>query len=143
MNQSLIRKTHKNNTLATLLASVLGGLGIHRFYLYGITDKWGWAHAASLLFSSGILMTAPSIPFFFGISPLMLSALIAFIEALVIGLTPDEKWDAAHNQGSGKQTHSAWPLALLLILTVGIGATALIAAIARTFDLLYTGGAFG
>ncbi|GIZ51404.1 hypothetical protein NCCP691_14180 [Noviherbaspirillum aridicola] len=112
---------HKNKTLATLLAAVLGGVGAHRFYLYGSRDKWAWLHV--LLFP--------------------LSVFAGFLEALVIGLTPDEKWDGQHNAASGRQSSSGWPLVLLLVLTYGGGAIALIAAIARVFDLLYTGGAYG
>ena len=37
----------------------------------------------------------------------------------------------------------SWPLALILVLTMAIGAGALIATLARGFDLLYTGGAYG
>ncbi|RZI40661.1 TM2 domain-containing protein [Herbaspirillum sp. HC18] len=113
--------SHKNKTLATFLAAFFGSLGFHRFYLYGKKDKWAWMHV--LFFP--------------------LSVFAAFIEALVIGLTPDDKWDAAHNLGSGRQSDSGWPLVLLLVLTFGGGAIAVIAAIARTFDLLYTGGAYG
>jgi hypothetical protein len=31
----------------------------------------------------------------------------------------------------------------MLVLALGLGATALIAAIARTFDMLFTGGSYG
>jgi hypothetical protein len=58
-------------------------------------------------------------------------------------LTADEKWDATHNAKSGQQSDSGWPLAVLLVLAFGTGAIAVIAAIARTVDLLFTGGAYG
>lgn len=134
---------HKNKTLATALATTLGGIGAHRFYLFGWKDAWGWAH---------LLAAGMSLPAFlpgdkpfgdFTLLPLVLSMLAGFLEALVIGLTPDEKWDSRHNAGSGRQSHSRWPLALLLVLTVAVGATAMIATLARTFDLLYTGGSYG
>ncbi|HEY8609119.1 MAG TPA: NINE protein [Noviherbaspirillum sp.] len=112
---------HKNKTLATLLAAVLGGLGAHRFYLHGKKDVWAWVHLA--LFP--------------------LSVFAGFLEALIIGLTPDDKWDARHNEDSGRRSASGWPVVLLVVLTFGVGATALIAALARTFDLLFTGGAYG
>lgn len=116
-----MNQAHKNKTFATLLAAVLGGLGAHRFYLYGKKDVWAWVHLA--------------------VFPLAVYA--GFIEALTIGLTPDDKWDARHNAYSGKQSDSGWPLVLLLVLTTGFGAAAVIATLARTFDLLYTGGAYG
>lgn len=136
-------KPHKNKTLATLLAFLFGGFGIHRFYLGGMADKWGWLHLASLPASGLVLALFPDAPLFFGIMPLILSALVAILEALIIGLTPDEKWDAKHNPASGRSSDSRWPLAILLVLAVGVGTTGLIATIARSFDLLFTGGSYG
>lgn len=136
-------QAHKNKTFASFLAFLFGGIGLHRFYLRGKTDKWAWLHLLSLP-GSGLLIGAfPAWPMFFGIMPLILSVLIAFLEALVIGLTPDEKWDAHYNPASGRTSDSGWPLAVLLVLTMGCGATGLIATIARSFDLLFTGGSFG
>lgn len=76
-------------------------------------------------------------------APLLLSGFSGFLEALVLGLTSDDKWDAAYNAGRPNKSNSGWPLALLLVLTAGFGAIALIATIARTLDLLLTGGAYG
>jgi hypothetical protein len=138
-----MKNFHKNKTLTALLAALLGAVGLHRYFLHGLKDKWGWLHSASLLLSALAITLWPSAPLLFSASPLLLSGLIALIEALVIGLTPDDKWDAQHNPGSGRQSHSSWPLAVLLVLVTGFGATALIAVIARSFDLLFTGGAYG
>jgi TM2 domain-containing membrane protein YozV len=134
---------HKNKTLATLLAIVLGGLGIHRFYLHGRKDIWGWLHFAALPLSLLAWLAAPDQPLLFTGILFVISVLVGQLEALVIGLTPDERWDAACNPGSGKQSRSGWPLVLLLIVAMALGTTGLIAAIARTFDLLFTGGAYG
>lgn len=135
--------SHKNKTFATLLAAVTGSIGLHRFYLFGKRDFWGWMHAATLPLAALLAAFQPGAPLLFTGAPLVVSALGGLLEALVLGLTPDEKWDARHNQDSGRQSASGWPLALLLVLTLGAGAIALIAAIARTFDLLFTGGAYG
>lgn len=135
--------THKNKTFATFLALTLGGLGMHRFYLGGLQDRWGWLHLSALPLSSGLIFIGPDWPVMFAAAPLILSILVAILEALVLGLTPDEKWDAQRNPGSSRQSSSGWPLAILLVLGLGIGATALIATLARTFDLLFTGGAYG
>lgn len=134
---------HKNKTFATLLASVLGGVGAHRFYLFGKKDPWGWAHLAAVPCALFLMWLKPGQPLLFLAAPLVISILATLIEALVIGLTSDEKWDAKHNPNSGLQSESGWPLAILLVLTLGGGAIAAIAAIARTFDLLFTGGAYG
>jgi len=134
---------HKNKTLATLLASVVGSIGLHRFYIAGQKDIWAWIHLLSLPLAGVAITLFPNQPTLFTFGPLVISGLIGLIEALVIGLTPDEKWDAAHNPDSGRQSQSNWPLAILLVLTVGVGAVALIGTIARFFDLLFTGGAYG
>lgn len=136
-------QSHKNKTLASLLAFLFGGFGIHRFYLGGMPDKWGWLHLLSLPASGLVLALFPDLPLFFGLMPFILSTLVAFLETLIIGLTPDEKWDAKHNSASSRTSNSRWPLAIVLVLTVGVGATGLIATLARTFDLLFTGGSFG
>ena len=134
---------HKNKTFATLLASVFGAIGMHRLYLYGRSDRWAWVHFLSLPLSLLASRLWPEQPWLFTHGPLVVSALAGFLEALVIGLTPDEQWDAVHNPASGRTSASNWPLAVLLVLTLGVGTTALIATIARLFDLLYTGGAYG
>lgn len=133
---------HKNKTFTTLLALLLGGFGIHRFYLKGPVDRLGLLHFCSVPVT-GILWGAVQPHPFFVVLPILLSYVVGFVEGLIIGLTPDEAWDAQYNQGSGKTSRSNWMLALLLVLTVGVGAIALIGMIARVFDLLYTGGAYG
>jgi TM2 domain-containing membrane protein YozV len=143
VKQRIMAVTHKNKTLATLLAAAGGGIGLHRFYLAGPKDAWGWLHLATVPLSLLLAVTGGDRPLLFSAMPIVLSALAAVVEALVIGLTPDDKWDARHNPASGRQSSSNWPLALLLVLTTGVGAMAVIAVIARTFDLLYTGGAYG
>ncbi|MFC4931935.1 NINE protein [Massilia sp. GCM10023247] len=134
---------HKNKTLATGLALVLGTLGAHRFYLHGPVDRFGLLHAGSMPVSALLYSQVQGIQPFYALLPLLVSCVAAFISALVIGLTPDEKWDARFNAGSGKQSRSTWPLAILLVLTLMIGTTVLIGTISRLFDLMYTGGAYG
>jgi hypothetical protein len=134
---------HKNKTLTSLLAFTLGGAGLHRFYLHGIRDFWGWAHLLTLPLSMLAVSLNPDKQPFFLYAPLILSIMAAFIETLVLGLIPDEKWDATYNPASGKQSRSAWPLAVLLVLTVGVGAVFFLSVLARTIDLYLTGGAQG
>ena len=35
---------YKSKTLATWIALVGGSLGLHRFYLHGFGDRWGWLY---------------------------------------------------------------------------------------------------
>lgn len=142
-NNQTMTSRHTNKTLATFLASVFGAIGLHRFYIYGIKDKWAWVHLAALPLASLTVLLFKNQPILFTFGPLIISGLAGLLEALVIGLTPDVQWDAKHNTGSGRQSASNWPLAILLVLTVGVGAIALIGTIARFFDLMFTGGAYG
>ncbi len=133
---------HKNKTFATLLALLLGGFGAHRFYLKGGADRLGLLHLCALPVT-GILWGAVQPHPFYVLLPMLLSYIVGFVEGLVIGLTPDEAWDAQFNKGSSKSSRSNWMLPLLLVLILGVGAIVLIGTIARVFDLLYTGGAYG
>jgi len=134
---------HKNKTLTSLLAFALGALGAHRFYLRGAKDRWAWIHLAGLPAAALVCLLWPAADWFYKILPIVVSALAGFLEALVLGLMPDDKWDAAYNGHSEQLSASRWPLALLMVLSLAIGAGVLIATISRLFDLLYTGGAYG
>ena len=135
--------THKNKTLATALAFLFGGLGAHRFYLRGSVDRLGLLHVCSLPVAGMVYGLGHAPNPFWTLLPVFISCIVGFIEALVIGLTPDEKWDAKFNNGSGRASDSHWVLAVLLVLTMLVGATAMIATLSRLFDLVYTGGAYG
>lgn len=133
----------KNKTFAALLSFLFGAAGLHRFYLRGSGDRWGWLHFSSLPASALLLATLPGEPLLITAAPLVLSALIASIETFVIGLMPDEKWDARWNTGTGYQSDSRWPVPALMAMNLFYGATLLVTVLARAFDLMLTGGAYG
>jgi len=133
---------HKNKTVATLFALLLGGFGIHRFYLKPGADRIGLLHLCCLPVM-GILYGAVKPHPFYMVLPLLVSYIVGFVEALVIGLMPDEKWDAQYNAHSGRQSRSNWVLVLLLVITMLVATTVLIGTIARLSDVMYTGGAYG
>ena len=135
--------SHTNKTFAALLALLFGGAGLHRFYLHGLRDGWGWLHAAALLLSGGLLAQDPSRALLVNTAPLVLSVLAACIETFVIGLMADEKWDARYNATSGQQSDTSWMVAVLMVVNLGYGATLMLIALARSFDLLLTGGSYG
>src|SRR5690606_11805279 len=99
-----------------LLAIILGSVGAHRVYLYGWRDHWAWLHCAAVLLT--ILLVFADNAGEFAYLPMVLSALVGMLMALVIGLTPDEKWDAIHNPGQSRRTESRLPLAILLVLAM-------------------------
>ena len=97
--------TFRNKTLATLLATLGGTIGLHRFYLHGPRHPLPWVYP---------LCAWTMLPTFAG-----------FIEALVFALTPDERWDARWNAGTGRSSASGWPVILLAVLTMFGGITLL------------------
>jgi len=135
-------RSHKNKTVATLLALLLGGVGAHRFYLKASADRIGLLHLCALPIV-GILYGSVRPHPFYVVLPLLVSSIAGYLEALVLGLMPDEKFDARYNAGSGRASRSNWTLPVVLVLTVMVGAVVLIGTIARLFDILYTGGAYG
>ncbi|MES2323345.1 MAG: NINE protein [Pseudomonadota bacterium] len=134
---------HKNKAFAALLATTLGGIGIHRFYLRGTLDKLGLMHVCSLPIAGLVIGLAPQADVFYKLLPILVSYVIGFLESLVLGVMSDEKFDAAFNAASGRKSNSTWVLAVLLVATMLVGTVALIFTMSRLFDLLYTGGAYG
>ena len=135
--------SHKNKTFATFLALILGAVGAHRFYLRGPLDRLGLIHVTCLPIAGLVVGLGLEADGFFKALPILVSAVAGFLEALILGLSSDEKFDAAFNAGSAKKSDSSWVLAVLLVLTMMIGTTTLIGTMSRLFDLLYTGGAYG
>ena len=135
--------SHTNTTAATFLALILGWGGAHRMYLRGARDRLALLHLCAVAASIVLMVLLPRANLFYQLLPMIVSTIAGFIGALEIGLMQDEKFDACYNAGSGRQSDSHWPLALILVTTMLVGTTSLIATLARLFDLLYTGGAYG
>ncbi|MEO8058875.1 MAG: hypothetical protein ABI671_11155 [Burkholderiales bacterium] len=124
----------KSKTLATWIAVVGGCFGLHRFYLHGLKDLPGW------------LVVAPTLAGLYGVRrmrhlgvddhlawvliPLLgLTLSVAMVSALVLGLTPDEKWQARFNP-SGPVQPSGWVVIIGVIAALSLGAGVLMATLA-------------
>ena len=124
----------KSKTLATWIALIGGSLGLHRFYLHGFRDVWGWLSPwPTLLGLYGIQRVQQ-----FGqddqlswvLIPLLgLMIASAMLAAIVYGLTPDDKWHARFNP-TGPTPHSGWAAIIGVVLALMLGAGALMATIA-------------
>ena len=125
---------YKSKTLATWLACLTGALGGHRFYLHGARDLWAWLHPwPTLAGVYGILRVqalGQDDHWSWLLLPLLgLMVAQACLFAIIYGLTPDAKWDAARNpEGASRST--GWLPVLGVIAALMIGATALMATIA-------------
>ena len=108
-----VKPRYKNKTVATALAFLLGGVGAHRFYLQGSVDRLGLLHVCSIPLAGLVYGVGRAPNPFYVLLPVLLSCIAGFIEALVLGLTPDDKWNARHNPTFARHAQSRWPLVLL------------------------------
>jgi TM2 domain-containing membrane protein YozV len=128
--------TFRRKSLAALLAFLLGAAGVHRIYLG--QPRW-WLPLG---------VTALALPLLIGVrnwyqTPaffvLMMPVVAGFIEALVIALMPDEKFDARFNAAARRRNASGWDAVLVAIATLMVGTTVLITAIVLLFQTIFEG----
>jgi TM2 domain-containing membrane protein YozV len=127
---------YKSKTLATWIALIGGSLGLHRFYLYGLRDRWGW------------LFVVPTLIGLYGVQrmrhlggddhlawaliPLLgLMISVAMLSAILYGLMPDERWNARFNP-SGPQHRMGWPTIIGVVVALVVGGGVLMATLAFT-----------
>lgn len=139
-----VRSNIHSKTLATW-AAVLGGFfGLHRFYLRGMADPWGWLHAAAAFLGMMGVQRIRSLGVDDPLATFLLPCLgltitAAMLSAIVHGLTPDERWAQRHHPEFGT-IPTAWGPVLGVILALMLGATALMATVSfvgqRLFEAL-------
>lgn len=132
----------KNKTLATWLAFAGGPLGLHRFYLHGLGDTWGW------------LLPIPTALGIYGIERVqaygqddhwswVLIPMLGFtlaasaLTAIVYGLMTTEKWNARFNAGADAEAlpgRTSWLTIGAVIAALLIGTTSLMASLAFSFQ---------
>ena len=125
---------YKSKTLATWVALIGGSVGLHRFYLHGFRDRWGW------------LFIWPSLVGLYGVQrmrhlggddhlawaliPLLgVMVAIGMLSAIVYGLTPDERWNARFNP-SGPQHRMGWGTVIGIVIALVVGGGVLMATLA-------------
>lgn len=132
---------YRSKTLATWLAVLAGTLGLHRLYLHGFGDVWGWLHplptALGLLGVLRMLEVGQDDRLAWLLLPL-LGMMIAqsMLVAILWGLTPDERWDARHNPDHAP-SRTGWGPVLAAITALLVGAAALMSTIAFGVQKLF------
>ncbi|MFT3858002.1 MAG: hypothetical protein QM742_11065 [Aquabacterium sp.] len=130
---------YRSKTLATWAAFLGGPVGLHRFYLYGLGDLWGWLHLVPTLLGGWGLRRVQELGQDDQLSWLLipiLGFLVAgtMLQAIVYGLMPDEKWHARFNASraaSGESLPaSGWGAVIGVALSLMVGATVLMSTIA-------------
>jgi hypothetical protein len=132
----------KNKTLAAWLALLVGPLGMHRFYLKGLSDLTGW------------MLTIPTLAGLYGITRMqrwgvedswgtLLAPLLGFtiaacaLNAIVLGLMDEKNWNQRYNQQKPINDPNGctnWLTVGALVTSLFIGSTALMATLAFSFQ---------
>ncbi|RZJ26837.1 MAG: hypothetical protein EOO54_01355 [Haliea sp.] len=132
----------KNKTLGAWLAFLGGPLGLHRFYLRGLGDLWGWAlPIPTALGLYGIQRVQD-----FGLDDQwswVLIPLLGFtvagcaLTAIFYGLMTRENWNARYNPGATPEHvagATSWFTIAAVVLALLIGTTVLMASIVFSFQ---------
>ncbi len=134
-------RPYRSKTLAAWLALLLGALGAHRFYLHGWRDRWGWLHPWPTLLGAAGAVRMRNL----GVDDVAGSALVPLLglmlsigalSAIVIALTPDERWDPHHNPGHAPR-QTRWGAVLAAVFGLLLGGTVLMGSIAFTIQRLF------
>lgn len=132
----------KNKTHAAWLAFLGGPLGLHRWYLYGGSDRLAWALPIPTLIGLYGILRARSI----GLDDPLSWVLIPFlgftiagcaINALVYGLMAAAKWNLRFNPGAPEDAQDGqtnWFTVGALAASLLVGTTVLMASLAFSFQ---------
>ena len=126
----------RSRAVATWLALLGGGLGLHRFYLHGSRDLWAWLHPwPTLVGAYGFWRMRE-----FGVDDArgsllvpILGAMLAatMLQAIVYGLTSDERWAARHGAASAA-IQRGWLTYFGVVVALAVGTSVAVATIAFT-----------
>ena len=124
----------RSKTVATWLALLGGSLGLHRFYLFGATDAWAWLHSVPTLLGAYGFWRLNQLGTDDRLGAWLVPALgvmvaATMLVAIVIGLTPDERWNARFG-GSTTPRRSGGLVIFGVCLALGLGATAAMSTLA-------------
>ena len=123
----------RSRLVATWLAVVAGTRGAQRFYLHGARDPIAWLHVPPTLVGGYGWWRMRE----FGVDDargsllvLLLGAVVAaaMLQAIVYGLTSDERWAARF--GAESDCRRGWPVVIAVVVALAVGAGATMATIA-------------
>jgi hypothetical protein len=130
----------KNKTLSTWLAFLGGPLGLHRFYLHGMSDIIGWLlplpTALGLYGVARVQQFGLDDPWSWLLIPMLgFNVAGCAINAIVFGLMPAEKWNARFNPAGQEQAgQTRWLTVGAVIAALLIGSIALMSSLAFSFQ---------
>jgi len=124
----------RHKTIAGLLAAVLGWAGAHWWYL---GRRHGWIVLLFSLIMIGTALRSDVWYFHPAFFLFLIPAVAGFIEALVICLTPDAKFDAKYNPGHTRRSQTGWGPVVVAAVTLAVGTAILMLGIVLMFQRLF------
>ncbi len=132
----------KHKTLAAWLTFVGGPLGLHRFYLHGLSDTLGWLlpipTALGLYGIERVLQNGVDDLWSWVLIPLLGFTIAACaLNAIVYGLMTAEKWNARYNPQApidAPAGRTGWQTIGALVCALLVGTTVLMSSIAFSFQ---------
>ncbi|GHC79762.1 hypothetical protein GCM10007320_20900 [Pseudorhodoferax aquiterrae] len=130
----------KNKTIATWLALLGGPLGLHRFYLRGLGDLWGWLYplptALGLYGVERVQQLGQDDHLSWVLIPLLgVSIAASALAAIVYGLRSPEKWNAAFDATAEAPAGSTnWLTVIGVAAALLLGTGVLMASLAFSFQ---------
>ena len=132
----------KNKTVAAWVAFIGGPLGLHRFYLRGLGDMWGWLHpiptALGLYGLQRVAQFGQDDQLAWVLVPLLgFNIAACALIAIYYGLMEREKWNAAYNPSANPDLSSGgtnWFTIIAVVLALLFGTTVLMSSIVFSFQ---------
>ena len=132
----------KNKTTAAWLSFLGGPLGLHRFYLYGMTDLLGWAlpvpTALGMYGIARVQRYGLDDPWSWVLIPLLGFTIAGCaLMAIIYGLTTREKWNERFNRSAPPQADAGatgWFTIAAVVCSLMVGTGVLMASIVYSFQ---------
>jgi len=132
----------KNKTLAAWLAFLGGPLGLHRFYLHGLTDPLGWLlpipTALGLYGIQRVQQFGQDDPLSWLLIPLLGFTIAACaLRAILYGLMTPEQWNARFNPEAPADAtpgRTRWLTIAAIVASLMVGTAVLMASIVFSFQ---------
>ena len=134
------RAPFRHKTVAGLLAFFFGWAGAHWWYL-GRRLPWLPITFSIIVLTVSLYQTAPlgsQLGYYLFLIPLS----AGFIEAVVLCLRSDEKFDATYNRGHDRKSANGWSAAILAALFLFFGMAAFMGHVVM-FSLAMNDGSLG
>jgi TM2 domain-containing membrane protein YozV len=131
----------KNKTLTAALAFIFGQLGLHRFYLFGMKDRWAWLHPVVATIGwwgvYRVWLYGQDDQLAWLLIPLLGFTLAGTaLTAIYYALTDSEKWNARYNPTDLQAAagNTSWLTIFVIVFALLFGAIALMSSIAFSFQ---------